>query len=132
MVDINIGQITPQQQANAGQPASYNQLSQRADNAAASVQTLQAPNNAVQALNRSDETAVNDQNSQNAGRDNSGSAGRFDDQLINNFSTRVKFDDSTGSIFIEIVDVSRENVIQRIPPESLVDFLKTTNDYIAN
>lgn len=52
-------------------------------------------------------------------------ASQLEDLEIQGLSTRVGFDAESDTVFLEIVNPTSEEVIQRIPSENLVEFLST-------
>ena len=126
MVDINIGKIASPQQLRDKQN-SFNQIAQRATNAAISVSTQLSPSQSVQSLNNIDSTSVREDGNNKESQHNPLPLS-YEAQFIDNYKMNIGFDDDTGTVYIEIVDNKRQNVIQRLPPESLVDFLQTTNE----
>lgn len=119
-MDINLSSQTavPAQQQPQSAPSATNE-------AGATSTVQKTPDNVVTAATQSAETNVRDDDAlrrQNRGNLES-SLAALEALKIEGLKTRVGYDNEQETVFLEILAPNSDQVIQRIPSESLVEFL---------
>jgi uncharacterized FlaG/YvyC family protein len=128
-MEVNLTTQVPLQQQQ--QP----QQNPNGTNAPGSTQTVQnIPDQVVTAATNAEDTNVRDDDAlrrQERGARDAGVAS-LDDLRIQGLKTRVGFDTENDLVFLEILTPKTEDVIQRIPSESLVEFLSEQFEQITS
>ncbi|MEQ8601975.1 MAG: hypothetical protein RIB45_01555 [Marivibrio sp.] len=105
-----------------------------ATNASGATQTVQnVPDQVVTAATNAEDANVRDDDAlrrQERGARETGVAS-LDDLQIQGLKTRVGFDTDNDLVYLEILTPRTEDVIQRIPSESLVEFLSEQFEQIS-
>ncbi len=119
-MEVNPTPQLPVQQQQSGQQ------SPNATNAPGVTQTVQnVPDQVVTAATNAEDTNVRDDDAlrgrERGQRD--GAVASLEELRLQGLKTRVGFDTENDLVFLEILAPKTEDVIQRIPSESLVEFL---------
>ena len=121
-MDLNLASQVPLPQSNQTQQAP-NATAQ----AGATSTVQEVPDNVVTAATEPAETNAREDDAlrrqERSVREQA--ASQLQDLEIQGLSTRVGFDAESDTVFLEIVNPTSEEVIQRIPSENLVEFLST-------
>jgi len=111
-----------------------NQQGPNATNASGATQTVQnVPDQVVTAATNAEDANVRDDDAlrrQERGARDTG-VSSLDDLQIQGLKTRVGFDTDNDLVYLEILTPRTEDVIQRIPSESLVEFLSEQFEQIS-
>ncbi len=111
---------------NVALPQSQSQQNPSATSEAGATQTVQnVPDQVVTAATAPSQTSVRDDDAlrreDRAARE--ATVASLQDLQIEGLKTRVGFDQESDTVFLEILSPQSDDVIQRIPSESLVEFL---------
>ncbi|MDX1738672.1 MAG: hypothetical protein R3261_10575 [Alphaproteobacteria bacterium] len=101
---------------------------------AGAVSTVQkTPDNVVTAATESNASNVreDDASRQESRPKNPPTLDTFQNLKFDGFQTRLGFDDESDIFFLEILQPDSDNVIQRIPSESLVEYLNSKFDELV-
>lgn len=111
-----------------------NQQNPNATNASGATQTVQnVPDQVVTAATNAEDANVRDDDALRRQERSARDAGvaSLDDLRIQGLKTRVGFDTQNDLVYLEILTPKTEDVIQRIPSESLVEFLSEQFEQIS-
>ena len=131
-MDINLSNQAALPAQQQSQPAPT------ATSEAGATQTVQkTPDNVVTATTQPSETSVRDDDALRRQRrgDQENSLAALEALKVEGLKTRVGYDNEQETVFLEILAPNSDQVIQRIPSESLVEFLASqvqTNSGLAN
>ncbi|MTI10564.1 hypothetical protein [Curvivirga aplysinae] len=98
---------------------------------AGAVSTLQrTPDNVVTAATETDQPNVRDEDAsrRESRPDTPATLDTYQNLRIDGFQTRLGFDNETDTYFMEVLQPDSDNVIQRIPSESLIEYLDSKFD----
>ncbi|WP_420549381.1 hypothetical protein [Curvivirga sp.] len=98
---------------------------------AGAVSTLQrTPDNVVTAATETDQPNVREEDAsrQESRPDTPATLDTYQNLRIDGFQTRLGFDNETDTYFMEVLQPDSDNVIQRIPSESLIEYLDSKFD----
>ncbi|MCR9220796.1 MAG: hypothetical protein NXI21_11260 [Alphaproteobacteria bacterium] len=119
-MEVNLTTQVPLQQQQQSQQGP------NATNSSGATQTVQnVPDQVVTAATNAEDANVRDEDALRRQERSAREAGvaSIDDLRIQGLKTRVGFDTENDLVFLEILTPKTEDVIQRIPSESLIEFL---------
>lgn len=88
------------------------------------------PDNVVTAATETEQSNVRDDDAsrRESRPDNPATLDTFQNLQIDGFQTRLGFDNESDVFYLEILQPDSDNVVQRIPSESLVEYLNSKFD----